>query len=113
MIAWGGSALAQCWVHPIGRTIMEMNDVAMRAKIEAVLQAYREETATEEQLIRELLMILAVGSVARRRMVAEMVQTANRFAPPAADLADTDEDDLSRRGFEDIARFDFNGGFKQ
>lgn len=86
----------------------------MRAKIEAVLQAYREETATEEQLIREILMILAVGGVARRRMVAEMVQTVNRYAPAATgNGSDVEDEDLHRRGFDDIARFDFNGNFKQ
>lgn len=86
----------------------------MRAKIEAVLQAYREETATEEQLIREILMIMAIGGVARRRMVAEMVQTVNRYAPAtASDSSDAADDELHLRGFEDIARFDFGTGFKQ
>ncbi len=46
----------------------------LRSRIEAVLQEYREEAAHEERLVSEILTVLAMGSVARARMMAELAQ---------------------------------------
>lgn len=46
----------------------------LRNRIEMLLQEYRDEAATEERFVSEVLTILAMGSVARARMVAEVAQ---------------------------------------
>ena len=50
----------------------------LRSRIEAVLQNYREEAAHEERFVTEILTVLAMGSVARSRMLAEMAQVVAR-----------------------------------
>ncbi|MFO7298351.1 MAG: hypothetical protein DIU57_007915 [Pseudomonadota bacterium] len=82
----------------------------LRGRIEQVLQDYREEAANEERFVTEILTILAAGSVARARMMAEIAQVVARYT--AALRSSADERDF-RREIEDIADFDYESTYKQ
>jgi hypothetical protein len=74
----------------------------MRAELEAVLEAYRQDAALEEQLIQEILTVLAVTGAARKRTIQEVSQVVNRHTIKAA------EDRDFRQSAEEIARYDFH-----
>ena len=82
----------------------------LRCRIETVLQEYREEAANEERFVSEILTVLAMGSVARTRMMAEMAQVVARHT---SGIRSATEDREFRKGIEDLARFDYEGTFKQ
>lgn len=82
----------------------------MRAEIEALLKAYHLEAATEEQLVRDLLTMLAAGGAARRRMLDEMALAIARFAQ--APRSEWDDSEI-RRDLEELVRFDFRSTFRQ
>ncbi len=82
----------------------------LRSRIETVLQEYREEAANEERFVSEILTVLAMGSVARTRMMAEMAQVVARHT---SGIRSATEDREFRKGIEDLARFDYEGTFKQ
>ena len=82
----------------------------LRGRIEQVLQDYREEAANEERFVSEILTVLAAGSVARARMMAEMAQVVARYT--AALRSGTDDREF-RREIEDIADFDYESTYKQ
>lgn len=82
----------------------------LRSQIEAVLQDYRDEAANEERFVSEILTVLAMGSVARARMMAEMAQVVARHT---TGLRSGSEDREFRKGIEDIARFDYESTYKQ
>ena len=86
----------------------EMRD--LRSRIEAVLQDYRDEAANEERFVSEVLTALAMGSVARGRMLAEMAQVVARHA--AGSRSSGDEREV-RRSIEELARFDYDTAYKQ
>jgi hypothetical protein len=52
----------------------------LRNRIEMLLQEYRDEAANEERFVSEVLTVLAMGSVARARMIAEMAQIVARHS---------------------------------
>ena len=81
----------------------------LRSRIEAVLQDYKEEAAHEERFITEILTVLAMGSAARGRMLTEMAQVVARHS---ATMRGGDDRDI-RRGIEEVARFDYEGSYKQ
>ncbi len=81
----------------------------LRSRIEAVLQDYKEEAAHEERFITEILTVLAMGSAARGRMLSEMAQVVARHSAVRGSGDDRD----MRRGIEDVARFDYEGSYKQ
>ncbi|MFA5956420.1 hypothetical protein [Hyphomicrobium sp.] len=79
----------------------------MRPELEAVLEAYRQDAAIEEQLIQEILTVLAVTGAARKRTIQELSQVVNRHTMKAA------EDRDYRQGTDDLARFDFHQPLRQ
>ena len=79
----------------------------MRPELEAVLEAYRQDAALEEQLIQEILTVLAVTGAARKRTIQELSQVVNRHTMKAAEERDY------RQGAEDVARFDFHQPLRQ
>ena len=82
----------------------------LRSRIEAVLQDYKDEAAHEERFVVEVLTVLAMGSAARGRMLAEMAQVVARHA---AGARGSNADREMRREIEDIARFDYDSACKQ
>lgn len=82
----------------------------IRNRIETVLQDYRDEAANEERFVTEILTVLAMGSVARARMMAEMAQVVARHTAGSRTAA---EDREFRKGIEDLAGFDYEGTYKQ
>lgn len=82
----------------------------LRSRIETVLQDYREEAANEERFISEILTVLAMGSVARARMMAEMAQVVARHT---SGLRSATEDREFRKTIEDLAQFDYESSYKQ
>lgn len=82
----------------------------LRSRIEALLQDYRDEAANEERFVSEVLTVLAMGSVARARMMAEMAQVVARHT---AGLRSSMDDREFRKEIEDIARFDYESTYKQ
>jgi hypothetical protein len=82
----------------------------LRSRIEAVLQDYKTEAAHEERFVAEILTVLAMGSVARGRMLAEMAQVVARHT---AGIRGTSDEREVRRSIEDLARFDYEGAYKQ
>jgi hypothetical protein len=79
----------------------------MRSELEAVLEAYRQDAASEEQLIQEILTVLAVTGAARKRTVQELSQVINRHTLKTA------EDREFRQGVEEISRYDFQQPMRQ
>lgn len=79
----------------------------MRAELEAVLESYRQDAASEEQLIQEILTVLAVTGATRKRTIQELSQVINRHTIKAA------EDRDFRQGAEEIARYDFHQPLRQ
>jgi hypothetical protein len=79
----------------------------MRPELEAVLEAYRQDAAVEEQLIQEILTVLAVTGAARKRTIQELSQVINRHTMKAA------EDRDYRQGTEELARYDFHQPLRQ
>jgi hypothetical protein len=79
----------------------------MRPELEAVLEAYRHDAALEDQLIQEILTVLAVTGAARKRTVQEISQVINRHTMKVADERDF------RQGAEEIARYDFHQPLRQ
>jgi hypothetical protein len=79
----------------------------MRAELEAVLEAYRQDAALEEQLIQEILTVLAVTGAARKRTIQEISQVVNRHTIKAA------EDRDFRQNAEEMARYDFHQPLRQ
>lgn len=79
----------------------------MRPELEAVLEAYRQDAAMEEQLIQEILTVLAVTGAARKRTIQELSQVISRHTMKAA------EDRDFRQGAEEISRFDFHQPLRQ
>jgi hypothetical protein len=79
----------------------------MRAELEAVLEAYRQDAALEEQLIQEILTVLAVTGAARKRTIQEISQVVNRHTMKVA------EDRDFRQSAEEIARYDFHQPLRQ
>lgn len=82
----------------------------LRSRIETVLQEYRDEAANEERFVTEILTVLAMGSVARARMMAEMAQVVARHTAGTRTAA---EDREFRKGIEDLAHFDYESTYKQ
>ncbi len=82
----------------------------LRSRIEAVLQDYKDEAAHEERFVAEVLTVLAMGSAARGRMLAEMAQVVARHT---AGPRNSNDDREFRRGIEDLARFDYDNAYKQ
>ncbi len=79
----------------------------MRPELEAVLETYRQDAALEEQLIQEILTVLAVTGAARKRTIQELSQVVSRYAMKAA------EDRDYRQGTDELARFDFHQPLRQ
>jgi hypothetical protein len=79
----------------------------MRPELEAVLEAYRQDAALEEQLIQEILTVLAVTGAARKRTIQELSQVVSRHAMKAAEERDY------RQSSEELARFDFHQPLRQ
>jgi hypothetical protein len=79
----------------------------MRPELEAVLEAYRQDAALEEQLIQEVLTVLAVTGAARKRTVQELSQVIGRHTVKAAEERDY------RQGAEELARYDFHQPLRQ
>jgi hypothetical protein len=79
----------------------------MRSELEAVLEAYRQDAASEEQLIQEILTVLAVTGAARKRTVQELSQVVNRHTLKTA------EDREFRQGVDEISRYDFQQPLRQ
>lgn len=82
----------------------------LRSRIEAMLQEYREEAANEERFVSEILTVLAMGSVARARMMAELAQVVARHT---SGLRSAAEDREFRKSIEDLASFDYESTYKQ
>ncbi len=79
----------------------------MRPELEAVLEAYRQDAALEEQLIQEILMVLAVTGSARKRTIHEISQVISRYTTKVA------EDRDFRSTAEEIAHYDFHQPLRQ
>ena len=79
----------------------------MRSELEAVLEAYRQEAALEEQLVQDILTVLAVTGAARKRTVQEISQVVSRHTVKVA------EDRDFRQGADEIARYDFHQPLRQ
>jgi hypothetical protein len=79
----------------------------MRPELEAVLEAYRQDSALEEQLIQEVLTVIAVTGAARKRTIQELSQVISRHTMKAAEERDY------RQGSEELARFDFHQPLRQ
>ncbi len=79
----------------------------MRPELEAVLEAYRQDATLEEQLIQEILTVLAVTGAARKRTIQELSQVVSRHAMKVA------EDRDFRQGADELARFDFHQPLRQ
>lgn len=79
----------------------------MRPELEAVLEAYRQDAALEEQLIQDILTVLAVTGAARKRTVQELSQVVSRHTMKAA------EEREYRQGAEELARYDFHQPLRQ
>ena len=79
----------------------------MRSELEAVLEAYRQDAASEEQLIQEILTVLAVTGAARKRTIHEISQVVNRHTLKSA------EDREFRQGAEELSRYDFHQPLRQ
>jgi hypothetical protein len=79
----------------------------MRPELEAVLEAYRQEASLEEQLIQDILTVLAVTGAARKRTVQELSQVISRHTMKAAEERDY------RQCSEELARYDFHQPLRQ
>jgi hypothetical protein len=79
----------------------------MRPELEAVLDAYRQDAALEEQLIQDILTVLAVTGAARKRTIQEISQVVSRHTMKAAEERDY------RQSAEELARFDFHHPLRQ
>jgi len=79
----------------------------MRPELEAVLEAYRQDAAVEEQLIQEILTVLAVTGAARKRTIQELSQVVSRHTIKAA------EEREFRQSTDELARYDFHQPLRQ
>jgi hypothetical protein len=79
----------------------------MRSELEAVLEAYRQDAALEDQLIQDILTVLAVTGAARKRTVQEISQVVNRHTVKLAEERDF------RQSADEIARYDFQQPIRQ
>jgi hypothetical protein len=79
----------------------------MRPELEAVLEAYRQDAPLEEQLIQDILTVLAVTGAARKRTMQELSQVVSRHTMKAAEERDY------RQSAEELARFDFHQPLRQ
>jgi hypothetical protein len=79
----------------------------MRPELEAVLESYRQDAALEEQLIQDILTVLAVTGAARKRTIQELSQVISRHTMKAAEERDY------RQSAEELARFDFHQPLRQ
>lgn len=79
----------------------------MRPELEAVLETYRQDAALEEQLIQDILTVLAVTGAARKRTIQELSQVVSRHTMKAAEERDY------RQSAEELARFDFHQPLRQ
>lgn len=81
----------------------------LRSRIEGLLKDYRDEAASEERFVSEVLAVLAMGSVARGRMIAEMAQIVAKhtsgFRSP--------EEDEPRTTIGELVRAEFTTSYKQ
>lgn len=82
----------------------------LRNRIEMLLQEYRDEAANEERFVSEVLTVLAMGSVARARMVAEMAQIVARHS---ASLRSSAEEREYQNSIQDLVRADYDPVYKQ
>lgn len=82
----------------------------LRNRIETLLQDYRDEAASEERFVSEVLTVLAMGSVARARMVAEMAQIVARHS---SSLRTASEEREFQNSIQDLVRADYETIYKQ
>jgi len=75
--------------------------------VTTVLEAYRQDAASEEQLVQEILTVLAVTGAARKRTIQEISQVVNRHTLKSA------EDREFRQGADELSRYDFHQPLRQ
>lgn len=78
----------------------------MRPELAAVLEAYRHDITSEEELISDILAVLAVTGTARKRTIQELSQVLARHTMRM------DERDF-RRPAEELGRYELQETFKQ
>ncbi len=79
-------------------------------RIETLLQDYRDEASSEERFVSEILTVLAMGCVARARMVAEMAQIVARHS---SSLRTSTEEREYQSSIQELVRTDYDPVYKQ